>query len=351
MIIWWNSRITDKRWAQASGKLPDGWRDNLVEESRIDVFKYMISSYASLGNLISKAFFNLQLDQTFEHRKQELIDHIHSEFGEGRYRIQWFKCTTIPQYLAVTEEFNQVGDTVIFPSRNDDHPFIDSSPNLLKSGLQYLEQDPNPDCMLNLSHWIEVLKEALTDGAEITPCGNFISFYKTASTSIYALKMTFWNRIMENNMHRTDHIESPEQIDYHRSKVYVPTKELARHYDGYKHVRIDPNICPALEIPKGFFNNDIVIKYGFDRRDNDCVNVNPSAEFLYAVHPEGTDYKFCLEDLPLCWKNRIKQIIINQEIDHKMLIEKRNQWMIAMKDAIPIPTVSPPIELIRNHLL
>ena len=75
------------------------------------------------------------------------------------------------------------------------------------------------------------------------------------------------------------------------SNVYVPTRELVRHFDGYGHVGKLNNISPPLFIPKGFFEKEIKIKYGFNERDNEYTNFNPSSEFLYAYSNEGTDYR------------------------------------------------------------
>jgi len=59
----------------------------------------------------------------------------------------------------------------------------------------------------------------------------------------------------------------------------VPTKEQFRHFDGYAHVGIGADYAPPLEIPPGFFEQSITIKYGFDENDatNEVLGANSSS--------------------------------------------------------------------------
>ena len=42
-------------------------------------------------------------------------------------------------------------------------------------------------------------------------------------------------------------------------KTIIPYREQVRHFDGYGHVGINPNECPPLFIPNGFFESKIKI--------------------------------------------------------------------------------------------
>jgi hypothetical protein len=44
--------------------------------------------------------------------------------------------------------------------------------------------------------------------------------------------------------------------------IYVPLRELCRHFDGYGHVRMEQNSCPRLELPNNTFNysKEVLIK-------------------------------------------------------------------------------------------
>ena len=103
--------------------------------------------------------------------------------------------------------------------------------------------------------------------------------------------------------------------------MIIPLKELCRHYDGYQHVRptITNNQCPVIEIPPGFFEDDIKIRYGYDDYKDGWVNINPKNPYYYAYDKLGTDYKFTLNDLPLIWKDKISVVDSNNIDDEEML--------------------------------
>jgi len=88
-------------------------------------------------------------------------------------------------------------------------------------------------------------------------------------------------------------------------KIILPYKELCRHFDGYGHVPaylggpITNNQCPSIEIPPGFFENKIKIRYGFDDYKKDYVNINPKNKIYRASSEIGTDYRFTIKDIPI----------------------------------------------------
>jgi len=104
-------------------------------------------------------------------------------------------------------------------------------------------------------------------------------------------------------------------------KVIIPFKEICRHFDGYQHIQpvIDNNQCPAIDIPIGFFENNIKIRYGYNDYKEEWTNINPKNDYYYAYDKSGTDYKFTLNDLPLIWKDRISVIDSNNIDDEEML--------------------------------
>jgi hypothetical protein len=125
-------------------------------------------------------------------------------------------------------------------------------------------------------------------------------------------------------------------------KSIIPLKELCRHFDGYQHCNppILNNKCPAIEIPQGFFENQIKIDYGFDSRNPDVsiTNFNPTSKDYFADDTKGTDYKWMIEDIPMFWKNRISKINKNDHIDEEIMIQYRIKSMLNMicYDGYPI---------------
>ena len=110
----------------------------------------------------------------------------------------------------------------------------------------------------------------------------------------------------------------------------MPYKELFRHFDGYFHQFISCNQCPSLDIPPGFFENDIKIRYGYDDYKEGWVNINPKNPNYYAHDKSGIDYKFTLQDLPLVWKSRISTIDSNPSIDEEEMLQYRLKAALEM---------------------
>ena len=122
--------------------------------------------------------------------------------------------------------------------------------------------------------------------------------------------------------------------------IYVPLRELCRHYDGYGHAEINPNECPALVIPPGFFENDIKIRYGLDPYHQDCVNIAPWKQYYSLLDKSnGTDYKWVLSDIPLFWKDRISKVekfkSDNEPLYNVVMTKSRNEamWILANSKA------------------
>jgi hypothetical protein len=110
----------------------------------------------------------------------------------------------------------------------------------------------------------------------------------------------------------------------------IPYKELFRHFDGYWHQKISNNQCPSLDIPPGFFENNIKIRYGYDNYKEGWVNINPKNPNYYAYNKSGTDYKFTLNDLPLTWKSKIATIDSNPEVNEEEMIQYRLKSILEM---------------------
>ena len=78
-----------------------------------------------------------------------------------------------------------------------------------------------------------------------------------------------------------------------------------------------------INIPIGFFENNIKIRYGYDDYKEGWTNINPKTINYYAYDTTGTDYKFTLNDLPLIWKDKISVIDSNIKTDGDEMIQHR----------------------------
>ena len=112
--------------------------------------------------------------------------------------------------------------------------------------------------------------------------------------------------------------------------LIIPYKEQLRHFDGYLHQRIDNNTCPSLNIPEGFFESNIKIRYGYSDYMEGWININPKFDNYKAYSLDGIDYKITLEDLPLVWKDKVADLDINPYVNEEEMIQYRLKNVLSM---------------------
>jgi tetratricopeptide (TPR) repeat protein len=100
--------------------------------------------------------------------------------------------------------------------------------------------------------------------------------------------------------------------------------------EGYSNCGLHRNTYPDTIIPKGFFDNQIKISYGFNERIPGYVHINPLIKNYATVDPKGVDYRCVLEDLPLFWKDRISEVKIADNIDENLMLKARNDAMLTL---------------------
>jgi hypothetical protein len=308
MIIWFNCKITDQRLNPHTVV-----RYNLRNDNRFDIARYSFASFAPLESLVSKFIFNLELADEHQGREAEMEAWLRSIFPADKLILNWYRCNNIKQWREIKDIMDSIDDDLIFPAGNEDHIFLDSNIDLFKQGLELIKNDPDPRAVLSTSHYPESIRSSVAFQNEVVADGKFIVTYQVNNDALRVMKREYFewylDQVPDENalIYRTEHWN---QWTIVKNKIYVATKEQCRHFDGYAHVSIGPDICPPLEIPLGFFNKDIKIHYGFTTRKNNYVNVNPCVDNLYTTDPEnGTDYKYVLDELPAFWKSYISEIV------------------------------------------
>ena len=302
MIIWFNCKITDQRLNPQTII-----RYNLRNDNRFDVARYSFASFIPLEPLVTKFIFNLELADEHAGRESEMEDWLRKLFPEHKLDLRWHRCTTIAQWKEIRNEMDRLGEDLIFPAGNEDHIFLDSDVAVFRRGLELIQQDPDPYATLMTSHWPESIRAASYFKGKESECGNYVSYSMENNDAIRVMKKEYFdwyiNTITDPNafVFRTEHWNNYAIL---RSKLYVPTKEQFRHFDGYAHVGVGPETCPPLEIPAGFFDG-MYIRYGFDDYQEGTVNINP-LKSLHTVDNNGTDYQYLLDTLPAFWKDHIK---------------------------------------------
>jgi len=339
MILFMNVFITDKGWAKYN-------RGLLPSSKRIDVFKYSLASLSVID--WSQVTIYYDLDTNYQHRRREIDEYIRLLFRDPV--IYPFRNDRQPQWKVAMQKLFALEDDFVWFCCNDDHIFIDYETELLKRieiKLGELTKDYKyVSC--HFSHWPEALFYGRTP-PRFTKVGvieehkdYFLTIYHSCDSIQIANKnlLQYWwfeHDYGDAWMPRTDTpyngAISPETVSI------VPYRELARHFDGYSHNRININVCPPLFIPDGFFDNEIKILYCSNTKKKGYVHVNPLKKNYTTVDSEGADLKCVLDDLPLFWRSRIAQVEIARRENRELLIRHRNVATLKMaweKSQVPV---------------
>jgi hypothetical protein len=272
MIVWFNCKISDIR-------LTPQPRYHLRTDDRLDVAKYSLASFRPLDKVTSKWIFNFELADGCAGREEEFGAWIRENFPEDKTVINWYRCNNYEQWQEIADLINAESDNLIFPAGNEDHIFMDSDIELFKEGLELVANDPDTNAVLFTSHFPETMRASYYYNPEgITDNGHYAWYSMGNNDALRVMKKDFFNyyvEVMKNRNMTFYRTEDWNSVGLPTCKMYCPTKEQFRHYDGYGHVQIGADVCPPLEIPSGFFEKSMIVKYGYDQRQEGCVNINP----------------------------------------------------------------------------
>jgi hypothetical protein len=345
MILFCNTFITETPVNPSWGYQKKTPRINLKSFSSFDVFKYSLASLAVAYDW-SKVIFRISLDDCYKNRQDELEQFIKSEFNKCDLILEWKRNEYQNEWK---KDYDLLDNNLIWYYCNHDHIFIDSSKDYLVSLVNDIRNEKL--CSVGFSHWPECVR-TVKQGFHPYPLNlpaqsptyniqnNYVSVDSTNFDSIQIItKELYYSWWFDGNF---NHIKLPRP-DYFgiglaeikpvpTHKTISPLKELCRHFDGYQHVQpvINNNQCPALDIPIGFFEDDIKIRYGYDDYKEGWININPKNPNYYAYNTTGTDYKFTLHDLPLVWKSKISTIDSNPQTDEEEMIQYRLKSVLEM---------------------
>jgi hypothetical protein len=322
MILFCNTFITESK-PFGKGNVV---RDNLKSFNNLDIFKYSLASLAIAYDW-SKVILKISLDDCYKHRQDELEQFIKDNFNQFNLVLEWQRSEYQNDWK---RDYELLDDNLIWYYCNHDHIFFDSSKEYLAELVDTIKDEEL--CSLQFSHFPENIRTA-KNNIKYTIHKNHISFESVNFDSIQIITKELYRRwwfegeFNHIKLGRPDFfgIGLAEIKPMPMHKVIIPFKELCRHFDGYQHIQpvITNNQCPAIDIPLGFFENNIRIRYGYDDYKEGWTNINPKNDYYYAYNKSGTDYKFTLEDIPLIWKSRISEIDLNNNIDEEEMIQYR----------------------------
>jgi len=254
-------------------------KSKICDYQRIDIFKYMLNSYKKLP--FTEVYLFIKLDNEFLQQGQyfydnDLTEYLYNNFSylsKDKIHIVLDRYTNQTDWIPIIQTIidkHGPNESVWF-TQNDDHVFIDYNTDVLLEGLKLLEYDTNRHKSIYFSHWPEILR--LSGKQEIPVlCGNYIKFNLSLLDSIQIFNMQLLYDVFVEYKWKSDHILidsilnelcNQPAIDNPLSQIiYVPLRELCRHFDGYGHVRMEQNSCPRLELPNNTFNysKEVLIK-------------------------------------------------------------------------------------------
>jgi hypothetical protein len=382
-----NASSTGGAW-EAAGIKQD--RGNLNKDNKIDVLKYTLSSLAMMYPW-KRVIIKVQLDTDYntEENKNNLENFIREEFKNFELHFS-FKRNLIQQDWIDTYELIK-DDNFIFNYCSHDHVFIDYSSEYIERIINSVKHDTHPYTTILVSHFSDFIRTAKAGPPRHNNLSpeyyqvnykieeEYTSYENYNYDSITIISKTLyedwymkgeWDSVYHlypPNTFKSGHLELPRidgvgitdlnfirnkvlNIPTPKQKIIVPYKELARHYDGYFYHGITNNQVPSIDIPIGFFENNIKIRYGYDDRKEGWVNINPKSEYYYAYDKSGVDYKFTLKEIPLFWKNRISEVDMNPNIDEEEMIQYRLKTVL--ETVYTSPNYDPYIDLeVENKIL
>jgi len=332
MIIFVNCKITD---VKRPGS-PNYDRFNLPPVPRFDVARYCFASFAPLAPIVSRFIFYLEMADGYAGQEAEMEAWLRSTLPEDKLSLYWHRCNNISAWRQAAEEINAIDDDMVYPVGNDDHAFIDSDIELFTQGIEAVKRDPDPYAVLMTGHYPEFMRYASRLGGHLDSSGNFVVFNDLNFDAMRVMKKDYFNwhltAITDDSilLFRTEGWFCLGHT-YPRNTIYLAGREQFRHFDGFFHVGVTPEVFPALEIPPRFFQREMHVRFGFDDIDRSAVNVNPCTERFKSVDWEsGVEFKCMLEDLPVFWQPFIKEISVNPEADRVAMIVARNEQYTKM---------------------
>jgi len=295
--------------------------------NNLEITKYSLLSYTHIE--FSEIYLNIELSD--QYKKNQIEPFLKNHYKNAE--ISFSRSTNAIQYLNFIKKFN-FNDWIFF-CPNHDHPFISKSKNILKELIQdaeTAEKNFKEDVVIYYSHFFEMINSISSDKYLWGYAGIFgkvlyennksfvVEYNKHNLSSIQIIRKSHFEKILNKNLDKKIFKRLEDSIPY-KGKVIaiIPKIEVCRHFDSYIHTKmfyksyISYHDVPLLFIPNGIFENNIKIKYGYDKYFKNYVNINPKKKDYIFESINGTDIINTLESIPYFWKDRISEIDVNEK--------------------------------------
>ena len=331
-------------------------RGNLKTHSKLEITKYTLAGLAAAYPW-KRAIINIELDFSTGYTTldlEDIQDYVSAEFKgvdvlfsskRNLYQKDWQKT------------YDDINDDFVFYLGNHDHAFLASDNSYLQDLVSLAKTSYGKYATIIASHWPENMRWAKCGYIQLDENNpreenkkyavheTHLHYEKVHVDSMNIITKELYHNWFftgdwgDIKLPRTEgigewglpQIRDAVKVPLPVQDIIIPLREQFRHFDGYMHQRIPNEICPSLEIPTGFFESNIKIRYGYEDYKQGWVNINPKTKNYYAIDSsQGTDYKFTLEDLPLVWKNKISKIDCNPDINAEEMIQHTLHNLLTM---------------------
>jgi hypothetical protein len=303
---------------------------------KLDVSKYVLASYEKI--LWRHVVIRFEMEDKGE--EQNFYDYCKKLFPLASIYTE--RSDTAEKYFKHLSMLTEFSNPWIFYCPNNDHPLIASEPYDFKSILSTASTIENcNECSIisiAYSHYTESINIVSRDKKL---WGSYSGIYPTKiyedsscvavvlnkflcdSIQIFRLNSLLELFAKTENFGRVIRLEDTEFYLNENIKhvLIIPKVEICRHFDGYYHNDVWGSIWNSptpLFIPPGFFEKNIMIRYGYGEYLKGFVNINPAAVNYIFRDKSGADLLCDLEDIPFFWKSRISSVNINEELDKKI---------------------------------
>jgi len=351
MVLYFDSYITD---IPLNGKFQTG-NDNVRKSclnykmpSKIDIAKYSLASYAQYP--WEHVLIKYEVDN--ENDYKILDEYILKLFPSAQ--IFHKRSDSFKSFQESLEIINSFECNWVFYASNNDQPWIGANAdyvddlisiaNNFESKYEYIS--------IKYTHFSESLSICSKDSPINLLYGRDIKYIEDNSKATVILRkqgdntgaqivnkslLNYW---FSSANYPDKRIIRSEDIRYlyltTNQLVIIPKKEICAHFDGFPHTigtnhEIADYQIPPLLIPRGFFEEKIKLRYGFEDYKDGWLNINPIIKKYIFEGINGVDLKIEKANFPTFWSNKISQLDINNNVDTNILkkaIEKNTQVML-----------------------
>ena len=307
MILFSNIYITD---VHVNGVGSYINREMAKTADKLDVYMYCLASISKIYPW-KKVIIKTKLDEKYEARREELNKFIETEFSGYDLIIENDRNETQEE---CQRDYDLLDDNLIWFTGNHDHAFID---NDYTDFRKFVNAFVNKTGVFSLqySHFPEFLYEPFFFSKPVKYYDEYFELFGKYHHSLHIISKElykyYWFEVdlpKDQIWGRVDNFK--EGVFHKEFNTFIPYKEFCRHYDGYQHCASPfPNyLVPVLEIPDGFFENNIKINYSPTYKEG-YTNLNPKSSSLKIWDSQGTDYWYSKKFIPKFWLPRISEFI------------------------------------------